>query len=227
VKALGNYPTIYGWAHKQGISMSVAVERVRAGDAPEGLGRARRGLHGEPELLSAWAKRNCVSRPDARVLYRERKIPGAVRVRNSMPTEEWFESFPGIKHVLKVQADHGHAIIKQYKLVLAYQRRVWRWQESYRKFAATLERQRKTLHKLYGDHWALRNKIKKAETAIARGHSYLSSHDIDEIKQRLFGPDLVAAELAARRKQWSKSRGRKTITLQSLREETQADSRGA
>lgn len=209
--------------------MAVVIDQCGKGQLPKGVGRAKRGPHHEPELLSRWAKRNHVPIDQARELLRRHRLPPGIVAGRTGPKLEWFESWPGIRHVLKVQAEHGHAIIRQYKLVQSYQRRVWHWQDRYKKFEKALERHRQNLRKLYAEHWKLRNQIKKAQTAIERGDTYFTSANLDEIKLRLFGPDVVELEAERQRQQHrrrqprGKYRGKKSV-LPGVRQKGAANS---
>jgi hypothetical protein len=207
--------------------MAVVIAQCRAGTLPKNVGQAHRGLHGEPELLREWAKRNRVPLREARRLHYEHKLPYGVVVGRTGPKLEWFETFPGIKGVLLTQAHHGHAIIQQYKLVQSYQRRIWKWQASYSKFARALEHHRLKLRRLYAEHWKLRGEIAKAKAALQRGDTYFASHDLDEIKNRLFGPDIVELEAAQRRKKWRKRGVGKKSVVPGVREKSQTGPRAS
>ena len=219
----GGYPTIHRFARRYSVSIAVVLDLFEKGVAPRNLGAARRGLFGEPELLRAWAARNGVPYKDALPLLQKGLLPEGIRRWPTAPSAEWFQSMPGIKHVLHAQAEHGHTIIRMIHTLDARLVRLKGWSEKYKDFVRQLEAQRAELRKLYAEHLQLRNAIKRAQDAYRRGDIPITLADMDDLKQRLFGADLVAMEMAERRKRWRKPRGKKTA----VREVRQAHEAGA
>jgi hypothetical protein len=198
------------------------LDLFAAGRPPENLGHARLGRHGEPEELREWARRQGVPYAAALRLYRNHKLPTGIVYRRTTPQLEWFQHYPGIKSVLLAQAEHGHAIIAMDRALQTQLARLRHWAEKYRVCIGQLERQRKRLRTLYSKHWTLRMKIKRAEDAYRRGDIPMTLSDMDELKERLFGPDLVMLEMARRRSK-GKPHGPQAA-LSKLRQASETDS---
>ena len=219
----GNHPTIHRFAQRYSVSIAVVLDLFEKGVAPKNLGVAHRGLFGEPELLRAWSIRNGVPYQDALPLFKRGLLPEGIARYRTPPSAEWFQSTPGIRNVLHAQAEHGHAIIRMVHTMDAQVARLKGWSEKYRNLIRQLEVQRAEGRKLYARHLHLRNVILRAQDAYRRGDIPITLADMDDLKQRLFGADLVAMEMAERRKRWRKYRGKKTA----LREVRETDQAGA
>jgi len=210
----GSYPTIHRFATRYSVSIAVVLALFEDGRAPKRLGMAHRGLFGEPELLRAWCIRNGVPFQDALPVFKRGLLPDGIARTNTAPSAEWFQSTPGIRNVLHAQAEHGHTLIRMIHTIDGQIARLQHWSQSYRSFVRQLEEQRSKLRALYAEHLQLRNTIKRAQDAYRRGDIPLTLADMDDLKQRLFGADLVAMEMAERRKRWRKHRGKKTAVPQ-------------
>jgi hypothetical protein len=200
---------------REQLPLQVALAKFRAGKAPPRTGIARFGPAGEPEHLNAWCKRQGITKATGRKLFDEGYLKELGVVRG---LREWFETQEGATEVLREHHEHGLSLVSVIKKYEEHADRLQRWKQRINQFLGQMENNYNHARKLQARQRALDAKLKRYLEARRRGDAYVSHHDLDALKKRLFGPDIVSLEKKKRRRNWRNYyRRRKQRALAAMR----------
>jgi hypothetical protein len=199
----GPHPTIRQWAKNAAIPYRRALLLWKEHKAPERVGIGRRGLHGEPESLYLWAKRQGMDKATAAAMYRAGRLKGLGVVSG---VREWFETEHGVTGFMTAQREQGEAILRMMAVFEKHQQRLSRWKTRLDEELANIESQQRALRRLAINYRVLQSRISRYESSRRRGDTYISIHEINELKERLFPPDPFTLRMQQRRAKWRAQR---------------------
>jgi hypothetical protein len=199
----GPHPTIKQWAKNAGVPYRSALLLWIERKAPERVGIGKRGLHEEPEALHKWANRQGMDVTTAAKLFREGRLQGLGVVRG---IRDWFETEHGVKSFMAAQHEQGEAMVRMMKVFEKHQLRLSRWKTRIDEQMKAIERHKAALHRLASNYRYLQVRISRYESSRKRGDTYISIHELNDLKERLFPPDPLALRMQQRRAKWRAQR---------------------